>query len=206
MNRKLNAAMKWLWICLILLMTGCTTHYDKFEVQKSWSPPATRLPLTVAVVADKELCSYTIEEKASGDTRLHYVGATICENIPDVFTSAFERAQVVQTATDPAVKNADAIVNLKIKNGSVAGRTAFMKLNVVSVVVMEWTITGRDGKLLYANTLTGNGNDARTFGVMGPRLMASMGMCLSDLMKKLYDDMLSPPVQQVAKALRQGKK
>jgi hypothetical protein len=82
-----------------------------------------------------------------------------------------------------------------------------MPVVIDSVVVLEWSITSPDGRVLYANTLKGIGRDARTFGGAKSRLRASMERCLNDLTQKLYEDLFaSPVVRGIPDAINRGER
>lgn len=201
-QNKLNILIALLMVLFISLLVGCTTHFTNFTVNKSWIQPKAKLPINLAVIANEELCSYTVSEEEDGHTSIYHVGATICENIQNIFSLAFQSAQVMRDANSPAVKNADAIAYLKIIDASLVTRRSQMSA-VDSIVVLEWTITNRDGKILYANTLKGVGKDDRLFS---RRDQESMGMCLNDLLQKLNDDMLTQSVSETANLLSQARK
>ena len=199
-DNRLNLSMKWLFLFFVTILCGCSIHFDNFTIHKNWSTPVSKVPANLVVIANENLCSFTVTEKRSGDKLIFHVGQTICENAQDVFSLAFRRVQVVRNSNDVVEKNADFMVYMKIIDASVVSRSG-IPVAIDSVVNLEWTLTDMDGKLLYVNTVNGVGQDVRTFGTLPTRQQASMEMCLNDLMRKLYEDMLTPAVRQIANSL-----
>jgi hypothetical protein len=185
-----------------LLAAGCTMHLEKFDTD--WSQPtnAEKIPVALALVLDSDVCEFEVSEKRQGNKRIFHIGPTICENARALFSLAFDRVVNVHNTGEVVATTTDAVAHLKIIEASVVSRSG-LPVVIDSIVVLEWSITDMDGRILYANTLKGMGQDARTFGGAKSRLRASMESCLSDLMQKLYEDLsASPAVRRIPKVLK----
>ena len=188
----LTTAGNYVLLSAFIFFAGCTAHLKDFDITSPKTVDEKKIPVAMALIFDDDACQFTISEKRQGNKRIFHVGPTICDNVNKLMTLIFENVVIVDNADEAATIKADTIARIKIVEGSVVTRSR-MPLTIDSLVVLELSITNLDGRILYANTIKGVGQDARTFGGATSRLQASMQRCLNNLMQNLYEEIVTSP-------------
>lgn len=189
MSSRQKAGISCLIVLVFILVGGCTTHLNKFDIKGPQPEPADKIPIAITLIMDNDMCQFKVLEKRQGNKRFFHIGQDICENVQNLFSHNFASVEILHSASEADTKKSDATAHMKIIEASVVTRSR-IPLVIDSVVVLEWSVTNQNGKILYTNTLKGIGQDVRTFGGIKTRLKASMQRCLNDLMQKFYEDML----------------
>lgn len=196
MRRKiLTTTYCYMFLLIFLLFAGCTSHLKNFDITSPQNADEKKIPVVMALIVDDDTCQFTVSEKRQGNNRIFHIGPTICDNVSKLLPLVFEKVIIVNNADEAAAKKADTIARIRIIEASVVTRRR-IPLTIDSLVVLELSVTDLDGRILYADTVKGAGQDARTFGGITPRLRASMQRCLNDLMQHLYEAIRTFPALQ----------
>ena len=137
-------------IVLVLLLVASVLGLPRLARAQDQSAAPKPLNLTAALVLTPEFCA-TIDKKHN---EKFSVGEAACAQLEPVLSKIFAKL----TRVDDASKTADAQLVLEPRFSEVGGtEKAFAFSTRELVILMEWTVRDREGKVLMLDTVQGTG-------------------------------------------------
>ena len=156
--------MRFSAVLLCLWLVGCTHTYDVHEEPFDGYPAAKKLDLTVRLIIPQELEQAKWQRKSMGDTYRLLLGPALTRNVRILADTLFTR--VIEDEVGPDDPGPDAILTPRLVSiERTLGATAYG--DSVLSVVLEWTLTDPNGKIVWVDTVSGSGtaNSGNLFSV-----------------------------------------
>jgi hypothetical protein len=181
---------KSLLLALVVSIAGCTTTIKPGARSINYAARE-KIPLNVALNLTDELRNAKWEQKAlTGGATVMAVGPALTEDAPQCARNTFREVVEISNGGTPP-KPIDATLTPKMAFiGIKYGQTMFSKDTIT--LKLEWTFTDPAGNLIWADTVTGQGESKGGFA-------KDLKLAIEDAFKKSQDAMLtSQAIQQFA--------
>ena len=175
--------------------TACTHVYKVDGVAYDGYRDIEKRNLDVELRLTDEFSNYTWEMKRMGDTFQMPLGQALCRNAEALCEALFDDVTVRRvTATEPSgLSAADGALTPAVSVVERAmGGWAFGKMT--TVIGVEWTMTDRDGNLVWVQTIQGSGaaNTGNMFTHHG-NARKQAERAIEDLFTKTYEAIAASP-------------
>jgi hypothetical protein len=182
MNYKKLFSMTLLCCSLWTLCSGCA-HMVPISVQPTALAAGDKLPLTAALVMNKDLLDYKYEFHMMGDTWVYRFGEPLQDYARRLAGASFQRVEETSSTESAfAIPSADIVlVPRPVKADESTGLMAKSKVNLT--LVIEWTAKDRATQnTVWLKTITANASEVQGSVFSGHK---HQGI----LMQKLFDDL-----------------
>lgn len=194
MSARIRSAATCLGFALLVMLVGGCAHVYQAPATLVTSYPVTqdKIRLRVRLVLTRELRATRWERKSMGDTWSVPMGENLCRNSENLCRQLFQEVAVESTAV-MGVTNVDAVLTPRVVAvEQSAGAMAWGEAK--SVLMLEWSMTDREGKPAWVETVKGEAKTAtgNAFTYKG-NTEKRVGMMLEQVFLKSHEAMTASP-------------
>ncbi len=135
------------------LLFGCT-HHHMIEASPANLQSSYVVPLSAGVILTADYCSYEFSMRRQGETHVFHLGETLCTNTKKLMGELFTTIEVLSLSGGIKDRKADVLVSPKLVDASVQVNR-WRSEGVDALIIVEWTVTDRNGKVLLTKTVQG---------------------------------------------------
>lgn len=139
-------------IFCVLLVSGCSYTYDAPQLTVAYYPEAHKMDLSVELLLTDEFQNAKWEDRGF----ILPLGEALSRNAEAMSRAVFASVVVVRAEMPSKARNSDAILTPNMMSAQrTVGATAFSEQ--ITTILLEWTLTDPDGKLIWVDTVQGEG-------------------------------------------------
>lgn len=139
-------------IFCVLLVSGCSYTYDPPQLTVRYYPEAQKIDLSVELLLTNEFQNAQWADRGF----ILPLGEALSRNAEAMSRAVFASVVVTRAETSSKARNSDAILTPNMVSAQrTVGATAFSEQ--ITTILLEWTLTDPDGKLIWVDTVQGDG-------------------------------------------------